>query len=284
MGQMAPPPRSPGTTGRGPNLATLSCRGAAPGLPRSNPGSKRREEPGNGGGGGGGPQPRARRRRGRRLPPETRSRCALRCQHSWKVTPSRREGRGLSPLPDVQGAQLPPANKVSSWLRRAAHTPAASAWPAPARALPGAGGRPRRHGGGPEPPPHPPWGPGWAMGRWARPGEVGTPPPSFGRSKNTQHSYPLSQPLPARRGTPRWERSEAHALAAGAPVGMGAGRLALTFLLLAVSLQVLIRDPALHFRSWPEGKGRHCRAPRLGSPAWARPAAVGSAAVGNWGS
>lgn len=43
-------------------------------------------------------------------------------------------------------------------------------------------------------------------------------------------------------------------------MGMGAG-LALTFLVLAVSLQVLTRDPALHLGSWPEGKHRHCRGP-----------------------
>lgn len=31
-------------------------------------------------------------------------------------------GGGRSPLPDVHREQLPPANKVSAWLRRAAHT------------------------------------------------------------------------------------------------------------------------------------------------------------------
>lgn len=56
------------------------------------------------------PQPQARRRRGRRLPPETRSRCTRRCQHSWKVTPGQAGGRGYCgrPLPDVHCAQLPP--------------------------------------------------------------------------------------------------------------------------------------------------------------------------------
>lgn len=67
--------------------------------------------------------------------PETRSRCERRCQHSWKVTPGLGGGavRGIrpSPLPHVLPAQLPPANKVSSWLRPAAHPPATSASLAP---------------------------------------------------------------------------------------------------------------------------------------------------------
>lgn len=138
-----------------------------------------REEPGNPGRAGPTPSPGARRRRGRRLPPETRSRCVLRCQHSWKVTPSRRERRGLSPPPDVHGAQLPPANKVSSWLRQAAHTrPPPPGRHPPPRFLGWEGG-PLSHWGGPEPPL------GAGMGRKARPGEVGTPSHPRGRSRPT---------------------------------------------------------------------------------------------------
>lgn len=138
------------------------------------------------------PPARARRRRGRRrgrrLPPETRSRCARRGQHSWKVTQAGRgAGHGRSPLPDVHREQLPSANKVSSWLRRAAH----SLPPPPARhPLPSFPGRP---GGGAGTSPHP---------QWSRE-ERSEPSGEGGGGQN--HPAPAPQPTPPYRG-----RTEPH--------------------------------------------------------------------------
>lgn len=108
--------------------------------------------------GGAHPQPRARRRRGRRLPPETRSRCARRCQHSWKVTPGR-AGAGAAARCQMCTANSCPRltrSAPGSGAPRTPRTPAASTrlapWP-----LPGAGAaslaQPPWRGAGPEPAP-----------------------------------------------------------------------------------------------------------------------------------
>lgn len=112
--------------------------------------------------GGAHPQPRARRRRGRRLPPETRSRCARRCQHSWKVTPGRAGGGGGA----AARCQMCTANSCPRLIRSApgsgeprTHPPPPPAWHPRRRASPGGRcppphSRPRSWGRG-QAPPHP---------------------------------------------------------------------------------------------------------------------------------
>ena len=113
---------------------------AAPSLPQPSggPAQEPHRQPEEGGArksgqGGAHPQPRARRRRGRRLPPETRCRCARRCQHSWKVTPGQAGGGGTAPA----RCQMCIANSCPRLIRSA----------------PGSG-EPRTH-----PPPPPAWHP-----------------------------------------------------------------------------------------------------------------------------
>lgn len=130
--------------------------------------------------GGAHPQSRARRRRGRRLPPETRSRCARRCQHSWKVTPGRAGGGGGA----AARCQMCTANSCPRLIRSApgsgeprTHPPPPPAWHPRRRASPG--------GRCPPPQPPPPVGEG--------PGS--TPPPSGGRGSQNLEGGGRKTPL-----------------------------------------------------------------------------------------
>ena len=125
------PPRKKATSRPLPFLS----RGPVAGLPGSHTG-RRREEPGNPGGVAPTPSPGPGAGGGAGCPRNT--------LQMREALPAFLEGnarlggggavRGIrpSPLPDVLHEQLPPANKVSSWLRRAAHPPATSASLAPA--------------------------------------------------------------------------------------------------------------------------------------------------------
>lgn len=177
--------RSPSTTESKPSPAALSGPVAQPQVcPGAAEGSHEREEPGNPGGAPPAPTPPpragARRRRGRRLPPETRSRCARRCQHSWKVTQAERGGGGTA----AARCQMCTANSCPRLIRSAP----GSGEPRAHRRLRPPGTRRRasqggleegpehalrpQSGGGVRTPPHPvvqggeirtPWGRGWGL-------------------------------------------------------------------------------------------------------------------------
>ena len=173
----------------------------AAGLPGSASDSQGREEPGNPGGAAP-PQPRARRRRGRRLPPETRSRCARRCQHSWKVTPGRRGGGGGAARRQMCRARSCPRLIRSAPGSGEPRTPAASARPGTRRCA-SWGGR------------EPPWGPGGAAGLAGTGGQ--------GRSRHPLGgAETLSTPQPPLKGVgPRGGRGQNPTPFSGSTAGGG---------------------------------------------------------------
>lgn len=183
-------------------------------------------------------------------------------------------GGGRSPLPDVHREQLPPANKVSAWLRRAAHTAhtgslhptgtVAAAWSGSGQPCPTPVARGRARTSTPG-------------GYRAKGGTL--PPLSSGRENQnplgvggrytqrpSQHSLQVGA---GARTSPARSRKQGHAWCS-------------VYWLFPYSDWVL--DPLLRWGLWPEGEGHAFHVPpRLGIPTAGWASCLGGAAAGSLG-
>lgn len=229
--------------------------------------------------GGAHPQPRARRRRGRRLPPETRSRCARRCQHSWKVTPGR-AGAGAAAR-----CQMCTANSCPRLTRSAPGSGAPRTPRTPHTA----------HTGSLHPT-------GTVAAAWSGSGQPCPTPVARGRARtSTPGGYrakggtlpPLSSGRenqnPLGVGGRYTQRPSQHSLQVGAGARTPPARSrkqghawCSVYWLFPYSDWVL--DPLLRWGLWPEGEGHAFHVPpRLGIPTAGWASCLGGAAAGSLG-